>query len=102
MDAGLTPLGTEGLRRFQALQPLVDDLRWLDSVLAARGIPMDYVARSLDWLEKFAARDRPCSSAVSPSFASSDWPACWVPMRAAPTRRRRSFSPIKSSAAKAS
>ncbi len=104
LDAGLSPLGSEGLRRFQALQadavnavterfyaahgsayerfgprgrdacredlafhleflrpvmefgllqPMVDYLCWLNSVLAARAIPVEHVEVSLAWLGEF-------------------------------------------------
>lgn len=38
---------------FGILQPMVDYLRWLDSVLAARAIPTEHLALSLDWLAEF-------------------------------------------------
>jgi methanogenic corrinoid protein MtbC1 len=42
---------------FGLLQPMVDYLCWLGSVFAARGIPVEHLAVSLDWLgEFFAAR----------------------------------------------
>jgi MerR family transcriptional regulator, light-induced transcriptional regulator len=40
---------------FGLLQPMVDYLRWLASVLAARSIPVDHVALSLDLLAAFFA-----------------------------------------------
>ena len=36
-------------------KPMVDYLRWLDSVLAARGVPTEHLALSLDWLAEFFA-----------------------------------------------
>jgi len=38
---------------FGLLQPMVDYLRWLRGVLAARKIPADHIALSLDWLAEF-------------------------------------------------
>jgi methanogenic corrinoid protein MtbC1 len=38
---------------FGELQPMVDYLAWLSSVLAARSIPHDHVALSLEWLATF-------------------------------------------------
>ena len=35
------------------LQPMVDYLRWLASVLAARDIPAEHVGLSLDWMAEF-------------------------------------------------
>jgi MerR family transcriptional regulator, light-induced transcriptional regulator len=50
---------------FGLLAPMVDYLRWLASVLAARSIPAEHLARSLDWLaEFFAARMEPPDAAV--------------------------------------
>ena len=40
---------------FGLLQPMVDYLRWVDSVLVARRIPVDHLALSLDWLTEFFA-----------------------------------------------
>lgn len=40
---------------FGLLQPMVDYLRWLGSVLAARAIPHEHLAQSLDWLGEFYA-----------------------------------------------
>jgi methanogenic corrinoid protein MtbC1 len=42
---------------FGLIEPMVDYLRWLASVLAARGVPAQHLSLSLDWLaEFFAAR----------------------------------------------
>jgi MerR family transcriptional regulator, light-induced transcriptional regulator len=50
---------------FGLLAPLVDYLCWLASVLAARSIPAEHLALSLDWLaEFFAANMEPLDSAV--------------------------------------
>ena len=40
---------------FGLLQPMVDYLCWLGSVLAARAIPVDHIAQSLDLLGEFFA-----------------------------------------------
>lgn len=40
---------------FGLLQPMVEYLRWLGSVLAARAIPAAHVGQSLDWLAEFYA-----------------------------------------------
>ena len=40
---------------FGLLQPMVDYLRWLASVLAARDIPHEHLAQSLDWLGEYYA-----------------------------------------------
>jgi methanogenic corrinoid protein MtbC1 len=38
---------------FGLLQPMVDYLRWLGSVLIAREVPADHLAQSLDWLAEY-------------------------------------------------
>jgi methanogenic corrinoid protein MtbC1 len=38
---------------FGLVQSMVDYLRWLDSVLVARGVPGDHLSLSLDWLAEF-------------------------------------------------
>jgi hypothetical protein len=51
---------------FGVLQPMVDYLVWLRSVLTARGIPVTHVALSLDWLaEFFAGHMEPADAAVT-------------------------------------
>ena len=40
---------------FGLLGPMVEYLRWLASVLAARSIPAEHLALSLDWLGEFFA-----------------------------------------------
>ena len=40
---------------FGLLQPMVDYLRWLATVLETRGIPAEHLALSLDWLAEFFA-----------------------------------------------
>ena len=40
---------------FGVLQPMVDYLVWLSSVLAARSVPVEHLALSLDWLSEFFA-----------------------------------------------
>ncbi len=40
---------------FGFIQPMVDYLRWLASILVTRGIPADHLALSLDWLAEFFA-----------------------------------------------
>lgn len=40
---------------FGLLQPMVDYLRWLSSVLTTRGIPVEHVDQSLEWLGEFFA-----------------------------------------------
>jgi methanogenic corrinoid protein MtbC1 len=42
--------------QFGLLAPMVDYLYWLASVLAARGIPADHLALSLDWLSEFFSK----------------------------------------------
>ena len=50
---------------FGLLQPMVDYLRWLGSVLIARDIPADHLAQSLDWLaEYFGQAMAPAEGAV--------------------------------------
>jgi methylmalonyl-CoA mutase cobalamin-binding domain/chain len=50
---------------FGLLQPMVDYLRWLDSVLTARKIPTGHLAQSLDWLaEYFAMHMEPSAGAA--------------------------------------
>lgn len=41
---------------FGFLQPMVDYLCWLGSVLAGRGIPTEHLAQSLDWLADYFAQ----------------------------------------------
>jgi methanogenic corrinoid protein MtbC1 len=90
---------------FGVLQPMVDYLRWLASVLQARDIPAEHIAQSVDWLADFfqtqldgqdarivatalhAARDRflalgavllaPDDSALE-MHAPEAWPECGV------------------------
>ncbi|AXS79918.1 B12-binding domain-containing protein [Dechloromonas sp. HYN0024] len=38
---------------FGLLQPMIDYLHWLNSVLVARGIPTEHLALSLDWLGEY-------------------------------------------------
>ena len=45
---------------FGVIQPMVDYLVWLSSVLSARGIPLEHLALSLDWFCEFFA-DRMCA-----------------------------------------
>lgn len=79
---------------FGLLQPMVDYLRWLGSVLAARAIPHEHLALSLDWLAEFftarmdatdgasvaaalqAARDRYLETGIAPLQlpAPASWP----------------------------
>lgn len=40
---------------FGIVQPMVDYLRWLASVLAVRDIPAEHLSQSLDWLSEFFA-----------------------------------------------
>jgi hypothetical protein len=40
---------------FGLLQPMVDYLRWLASVLATRDVPAGHLSLSLDWLSEFFA-----------------------------------------------
>lgn len=47
---------------FGLLQPMVDYLSWLDSVLVARSIPSEHLAQSLDWLGDFFAAQMPAAS----------------------------------------
>jgi MerR family transcriptional regulator, light-induced transcriptional regulator len=50
---------------FGLLAPMVDYLRWLASVLAARAIPGEHLALSLDWLaEFFVAHMKPADGAI--------------------------------------
>jgi methanogenic corrinoid protein MtbC1 len=50
---------------FGLLAPMVDYLRWLASVLAARAIPGEHLALSLDWLaDFFVAHMAPADGAV--------------------------------------
>ncbi len=42
---------------FGLLQPMVDYLCWLADVLAARAIPNEHLALSLDWLGEFFAEN---------------------------------------------
>jgi methanogenic corrinoid protein MtbC1 len=41
---------------FGLLQPMVDYLIWLSNVLAARSVPTEHLAQSLDWLGEFFAK----------------------------------------------
>jgi methylmalonyl-CoA mutase cobalamin-binding domain/chain len=49
---------------FGSLQPMVDYLRWLASVLAARGVPGNHLALSLDLLAAFFAASMDVADAV--------------------------------------
>lgn len=51
---------------FGLTQPLVDYLRWLDSVLATRDVPAEHLPLSLDWLAEFfaASMDAPDAKIV--------------------------------------
>ena len=42
---------------FGVLQPMVDYLHWLESVLVSRGVPAQHLPQSLDWLAEFFAVD---------------------------------------------
>lgn len=44
---------------FGLLQPMVEYLRWLESVLAARAVPAQHLALSLDWLAEFYSSHLP-------------------------------------------
>lgn len=44
---------------FGLLQPMVDYLRWLNEVLAAREVPTRHLALSLDWLAEFFTEQMP-------------------------------------------
>jgi methanogenic corrinoid protein MtbC1 len=46
---------------FGVLQPMVDYLAWLGSVLSARAIPLEHLALSLDWLGQFFAERMPAA-----------------------------------------
>lgn len=52
---------------FGLLQPMVDYLCWLASILTARAIPAEHLAQSLDWLAEFFAghMDAPHGSSVA-------------------------------------
>lgn len=54
---------------FGFLQPFVEYLRWLHSVLASRGVPPDDVATSLDWLGAYFAAHMPGSGSVKIAHA---------------------------------
>lgn len=58
---------------FGLLQPMVDYLTWLDSVLQARGIPAQHLAQSLDWLAEFfdAQMDSAASAVVVQALAAA-------------------------------
>lgn len=49
---------------FGLLQPMVDYLRWLGSVLRARDIPADHLALSLEWLAGFFQAHLPGENGV--------------------------------------
>jgi methanogenic corrinoid protein MtbC1 len=50
---------------FGMLGPMVEYLRWLEGVLETRGIPTEYLPKSLDWLgEFFGARMDPSAGKV--------------------------------------
>jgi MerR family transcriptional regulator, light-induced transcriptional regulator len=62
---------------FGLLQPMVDYLCWLGSVLAARGIPVEHVGVSLEWLgEFFAGRMDAADGAVVSAALKSAWANC--------------------------
>ena len=49
---------------FGLVQPMVEYLRWLASVLATRGVPADHLALSLDWLSEFFSAEMEGSDAT--------------------------------------
>lgn len=57
---------------FGALAPFADYLHWLASVLAARGIPTDHLALSLDWLAESLAAHLPPEVAGPAAAALAD------------------------------
>lgn len=54
---------------FGLLQPMVDYLCWLGSVLAARAIPDAHLAQSLDWLGEFFAERLPAGEGAAVAAA---------------------------------
>lgn len=54
---------------FGLLQPMVDYLHWLDSVLVARAIPTDHLALSLNWLAEFFVEHMPAADGAVVSAA---------------------------------
>jgi methylmalonyl-CoA mutase cobalamin-binding domain/chain len=54
---------------FGLLQPMVDYLCWLDGVLAARAIPVDHLALSLDWLGEYFATHMDAADAAVVTWA---------------------------------
>ncbi len=58
---------------FGAVEPLVDYLCWLESVLAARAIPVEHLALSLEWLAEFFSEkmDAGDGAAVSTALMSA-------------------------------
>lgn len=62
---------------FGLLQPMVDYLCWLGSMLAARGIPMEHLAVSLEWLgEFFDERMDTGDGAVVSAAMTAAWTNC--------------------------
>jgi methanogenic corrinoid protein MtbC1 len=86
---------------FGLLAPMVDYLRWLASVLAARAIPDEHLALSLDWLaEFFVARMDPADGAIVKAalhaarnqfVAASDVPFVPPPQPPEPTQGALAF-----------
>lgn len=54
---------------FGLLQPMVDYLRWLGSVLVARHVPVDHLAQTLDWIAEFF--ERAMAPAEGPAVVST-------------------------------
>jgi MerR family transcriptional regulator, light-induced transcriptional regulator len=59
---------------FGLLQPMVDYLSWLSIVLASRGIPVEHLATSLDWLGAFFVDHMdPADSVVVTAALTAAW-----------------------------
>ncbi|AGX88622.1 cobalamin B12-binding domain-containing protein [Candidatus Symbiobacter mobilis] len=56
---------------FGLIQPMVDYLVWLDSVLSSRSVPSEHLAQSLDWLGEFFAQhmEPPAGAVVAGALA---------------------------------
>jgi methanogenic corrinoid protein MtbC1 len=63
---------------FGLLQPMVDYLRWLESVLAAREIPTGHLAQSLDWLAVYFATHMDASEGAAVATTLQDIRAQFV------------------------
>lgn len=74
---------------FGLLQPMVDYLLWLSSVLSARAIPVKHVLLSLDWLAEFFVEHMDMDEAAAVSAALQAVRTKFMEASAAPITQRQ-------------